>query len=442
MGNYTKPNTIEDFHRNFEQLKPLMNPTMAYYESSRCLFCYDAPCIEACPTDIDIPLFIKQIKTGNLSGAARTIYTQNYFGNACGKVCPTEVLCEGACVYNHQDVKPIEIGRLQNYATQHAMDNELTLFVPGKDTGKKVAVIGAGPAGISCAAELRVYGHQVDVYEAKDAAGGLALFGTAPYKITNMEVINEVRYIKKQLGINIFYNKAITNASSIEQLEQQYDAIFLGIGLGNTRTLALDESKYSNVFGATEFIERLKTDPLNTKVGTNVVVIGGGNTAMDAASECARMGADVVTLVYRRSEKSMGAYKFELELARSVGVRTIFESRISKVLGEGTVESLVCNKTFTHNEQLENVQGSDFVLPCDMLILATGQQKQTSLLDLMQVDYDKRGRVITKAGTYQTSNPIYFCGGDALNGGAEVVNACGEAKQAARQINDFLTLKS
>ena len=196
MAEYTAPTTEKDLENRFGQIKPYMNPTMAYYESSRCLFCYDAPCVKACPTSIDIPLFIRQIHTGNLDGAARTIYDSNYFGNICGKVCPTEVLCEGACVYNLQEVKPIEIGRLQSFATSRAIERNRKLYEPAPPNGHKVAVIGAGPASISCACELRMRGYEVDIFEALNHPSGLALYGCAPYKVTNNDVLGEIIYLQ------------------------------------------------------------------------------------------------------------------------------------------------------------------------------------------------------------------------------------------------------
>jgi glutamate synthase (NADPH/NADH) small chain len=441
MGDFTRPESQEEFFDNFGQIKPLMNATMAHYESSRCLFCYDAPCVQACPTGIDIPLFIRQINNGNLVGAAKTIYDKNYFGNACGKVCPTEVLCEGACVYTEQDVKAVEIGRLQNHATQAAIDKDEHIFNIGKSNGKKVAIIGAGPAGISCACELSSLGYTVDIYEANSKAGGLALYGTAPYKILNKEVISEVNYLQKQFGFTIHYNNSIENKKQVDELESNYDAIFLGIGLGVTRSLSMRGEDLNNCEGATEFIERLKMDPIHTHVGQKVVVIGGGNTAMDAASESARMGAEEVILIYRRAKDSMRAYDFELELAKSVGVKSIFEVQPIEILGETNVEGIRCSFTHNNNGELERVQGSEFVIPCDMVIKATGQEKMKSFLDLMQIEYDQSGRIKTSSGSFQCSNNRYFSGGDALNGGAEVVNACAEAKMAAHEIHTFIQNK-
>jgi glutamate synthase (NADPH/NADH) small chain len=439
MGEFKHPETEEAFHENFAQIKPLMNATMAYYESSRCLFCYDAPCITACPTGIDIPLFIRQINTGNLNGAARTIYASNYFGHICGKVCPTEVLCEGACVYNEQDVKPIEIGRLQSFATTNAMETGYQIHHPGDLNGKRVAVVGAGPAGIACACELSSFGYEVDLFEAREHPSGLALYGTAPYKITNDEVLDEVKYLQDQFGFNMLFNQRIETKAAFEKLEQEYDALFLGIGLGNTRPTNTPGENLGNCFGATEFIEELKLNPTETHVGKNVVVIGGGNTAMDAASESARMGAEEVTLIYRRSKEEMRAYGFEFDLAKLVGVQAIFNANVISIYGDENVERITCIQTKNADGKLETIPESEFELECDMLIRATGQLKMTSLLDLIGLDHDSRGRIIVDVSSYQCSNQKYFAGGDAVNGGAEVVNACAEGKKAAQGIHQFLS---
>ena len=267
MSEFKRPTTPEELAQNFKQIKPVMNDNEAYYESSRCLFCYDAPCIQACPTSIDIPLFIRQINSGNINGAAKTIYDSNYFGNTCGKVCPTEVLCEGACVYNNQNVKPIEIGRLQSHATTNAIQKEVQFYQAGADNGKKIAVLGAGPAGISCACELRLEGYTVDIYEAKSQPSGLTLYGVAPYKITNEEAVTEMDYLQKQFGFNVHYNQSIKTADDLKNLEEKYDAIFLGIGLGETSATGIPGEDLANSTGATEFIEQIKINPLNTFVG-------------------------------------------------------------------------------------------------------------------------------------------------------------------------------
>jgi glutamate synthase (NADPH/NADH) small chain len=439
MPEFKQPTTAHDLELAFAQLKPYMNPTMAYYESSRCLFCYDAPCVTACPTGIDIPLFIRQINTGNVDGAAKTIYDSNYFGNICGKVCPTEVLCEGACVYNHQDVKPIEIGRLQSYATSQVIEKEKRLYQPAPANGKKVAVIGAGPAGISCACELRLMGYEVTIFEAKKHPSGLAIYGCAPYKVTNEDVLDEIVWLQEQFGFEILYNHPIQTAEQIKSLEANFDAIFLGIGLGATRPMGIPGENFENCFGATEYIEQVKINPLKVRVGKKVVVIGGGNTAMDAASESARLGAEEVTLVYRRSKAEMGAYEFEYELAKGVGVKGIFNAVPTAILGNGQVEGVRFIKTHSENGRVISVPGSEFELNCDTMILATGQEKLTGFLSLIEgLEWNKDGSIKVNAETFQTTNPKYFAGGDAVNGGAEVVNAAAEGKAAARGIGQLI----
>ncbi len=440
MPEYKRPKSPTEYAENFAPIHPLMNDTQAHYESSRCLFCYDAPCINACPTGIDIPLFIRQINSGNVTGAARTIYEANYFGHACGNVCPTEVLCEGACVYNHQDVKPIEIGRLQSYATDQVIRTDKQLFQPARPNGYKVAVIGAGPAGISCACELRMYGYEVDILEAKELPSGLTVYGVAPYKITNEEALEEMAWLEKQFGFCVYYKRPIKSRADLDQLEEQYDAIFLGIGLGNTRPMGLPGEELEGVWGATEFIEQLRLEQENAMAGQRVVVVGGGNTAMDAASESARMGAEVVGIAYRRSQAEMGAYPFEYELAKGAGVSAWFNAQPVAIHGESQVIGIRLVQTETVDGKVQQLPDSEFDLPCDMVILATGQEKQTSFLSqIHDLSLDKKGRIQVKAD-HQTDNPMYFAAGDAVNGGAEVVNAVAEGKKAARGIHDYLFL--
>ncbi len=442
MSEYNRPTTKEEFDRNFAQKKPLMNETEAYYESSRCLFCYDAPCVTACPTGIDIPLFIKQIQTGNAIGAAETIFDQNWFGNACGKICPTGVLCEGACVYNHQGVKPIDIGRLQTYATDKAIKKKEKLFEPGKPNGRKVAVIGAGPAGISCACELRTLGYEVDIYEAKGKPSGLTVHGTAPYKITNEEVLDEMEYLQEQLGYNVKYNSPVTSKEQLQKLEKDYDAIFLGVGLGPTAELPLPGSTLENVIGAVEFVEELRMKQHKVHVPDRVVVIGGGNTAMDAASETARMGAQEVILAYRRSRDEMGGYDFEYELARSAGARGMFNVQPVEILddGSGKAKGVKFIRTEAEDGVLKHIEGSEFVVECDWVIKATGQAKLAEFFSKIDnLEFDGSKRIIVNPETGQTKNPKYFAGGDAINGGAEVVNGAHDGKLAAKGIHGWLT---
>ena len=440
MSEFKPPANSKEFEANFKQLKPLMNDTQAYYESSRCLFCYDAPCIQACPTGIDIPLFIRQINTGNKEGAAKTIFNANYFGYACGKVCPTEVLCEGACVFNHQDVRPIEIGSLQTYATDQVISNKTSLFELAQDRGKKVAIIGAGPAGISCACELQLLGYSVAVFEAKALPSGLTVHGIAPYKITNQEVLDEMNWLQNQFGFEIVYNRKIESGDDFKVLEENYDAIFIGIGLGKTRKLGLIGENLSNSIGAVEFIEGLRLDPLKTKVPPKVIVIGGGNTAMDAASEAARLGAESVILAYRRDKSDMSAYDFEFELAKSVGVKGLFNVQPVEIMGNEKVTGVKFMLTKEVGNQPEIIPGTEFVEACDLVIKATGQEKQQSVLqEIENLQLDSKGRISVNKSTFQTNNPKYFAGGDAVNGGAEVVNAAADGKQAAKGIHFYLS---
>ncbi|MEO8446486.1 MAG: FAD-dependent oxidoreductase [bacterium] len=438
MSEFTPPVNETEFENNFEQIKPLMNDTQAYYESSRCLFCYDAPCISACPTHIDIPLFIKQINSGNSMGAANTIYNSNYFGYSCGKVCPTDVLCEGACVYNLQDVKAIEIGRLQSYATSKAIINNKKFYNIPEPSGKKVAIIGAGPAGISCACELRQSGHEVDIYESKSKPSGLTVYGVAPYKITNKEALDEMKYLQDQFGYKIIFNTSVNSKEDFEELEKKYDAVFLGIGLGETSELMIKGEDLDNCTGAVEFISELRIEQHKVKVGKKVIVLGGGNTAMDAASESSRMGAQKVILAYRRSKEEMGAYEFEYDLAKSVGVEGMFNVTPVEIIGNGKVEGVRFAETKIVNGK-PGASDDTFIIECDMVIKATGQMKQKSILDnIKDLKFDDKGKVIVNAETFQTSNKKYFAAGDMVNGGAEVVNAVSEAQIAADAINNFL----
>jgi glutamate synthase (NADPH/NADH) small chain len=363
------------------------------------------------------------------------------------EVCPTEVLCEGACVYNHSDVKPIEIGRLQSYATYQAITTGKTFYTPGAAVGKKVAVIGAGPAGISCACELRMKGVEVDVFDSKAMPSGLTIHGVAPYKITNEDVLDEMAYLEKQFGYKLFHNTTISAKEDIEQLQNKYDAIFLGIGLGTTSELKIPGEELKNVFGAVEFIEEIKIHHHFVKVPNKVIVLGGGNTAMDAASESARMGAETVILAYRRSKEEMGAYEFEYELAKSVGVKGMFNvapleivSRQSSIVSQGlaVVGGVKFIRTKTVNGKVENIPGSEFIEECDCVIKATGQSKQISFLNLIH-DLQLNGNGTIKVNDdFQTMNKKYFAAGDVVSGGEEVVNAVADGKKAANGILKYL----
>ncbi|NOY60482.1 MAG: NAD(P)-dependent oxidoreductase [Calditrichaeota bacterium] len=439
MPEYQRPTNKLEFDKNFEQIKPLMSETEAYYESSRCLFCYDAPCTKACPTNIDVPLFIRQINSGNINGSAKTIYQSNYFGRVCGYVCPTEVLCEGACVYNNQKIKPVEIGRLQAFATHHSIQKNKKYFTLAKNNGKKVAVIGAGPSGISCACELRKLGFTVDVFEAKSHPSGLIIYGVAPYKITNQDVLEEMDYLENQFGYHVHYNTPILEKNDLKRIDSNYDAVFVGIGLGNTTKIGIPGEDLKNCVGAVEFIENLKMKKHQTKIGKKVIVIGGGNTAMDAASEAARMGAEKVVLCYRRSINEMRAYWFEYDLAKNAGTSSVFKAVPLEIVGDGKVEGVKFARSEIVDGKVRLIPGSEYIEPCDMVIKATGQARLQNFLNMIDnLKLDEKGRIVVNAGSGQTDNPKYFAGGDAVNGGKEVVNAAADGKIAAKGIQQYL----
>jgi glutamate synthase (NADPH/NADH) small chain len=389
---------------NFADIAPPLTSDAALLEANKCLFCYDAPCTLACPTHIDVPAFIKKIATGNLRGSARVILDANPFGHSCARACPVEVLCEGACVLNARDEQPIKIALLQRHATDYVLERNLKLFEPGPTSGKRVAVIGAGPAGLACARDLRRKGHAVTVYESKPQPGGLNTYGIAEYKLKADVALAEVEDIL-ELGIEL---KTGTPVDAIEPLLADYDAVFVGIGLGNTNRLGIPGEDLRGVVDALTFIEHLKTHPYReTPVGRNVIVIGAGNTAIDAVTQAKRLGAASATIVYRRGEKDMSCYHYEYELAKRDGCGFRFYTVPERVMGNGAVDGLTVRTT----------SGSE-TIPCDMVIVAIGQ--------------GERAIAIPK-------DPRVFVGGDCANGGAEIVNAAAEGVAAAKQIHERLT---
>lgn len=431
MAEFHPPQNASEFAANFALIKPPMNDTEASYESARCLFCYDAPCVQACPTGIDIPLFIRQIQEGRPASAAKTIYQSNYFGHACGQVCPTEVLCEGSCVYVKQGVPAVGIGRLQSYATANVIARDQSVFRLAPNVAKKVAVIGAGPAGIACACELRAHGVQVDVFEAKARPSGLTVHGVAPYKITNEAALSEMDYLIRHFGLTMHYESPIASAEALQQLANDFDAVFVGIGLGETADIHIPGENIAGYHGAVEFIETLRMQQHGVQVPKTVVVLGGGNTAMDAASECARMGAERVVLAYRRSREEMGAYGFEFDLAKNVGVESLFNAAPLEVLGTDHVEGIRLVRTKTEHGRVVPIENETVEIACDWVIKATGQTKQTGwLAQISGLATDSSGRIQVNAD-FQTTNPQFFAGGDAVNGGKEVVNAAADGKAAA-----------
>ncbi len=427
---------------NLSEIKPPFSAQEAVVEANRCLFCYDAPCIKACPTGIDVPTFIRKITTGNLTGAARTILEANVLGASCARVCPTQVLCEGACVLLDLEKKPIQIGRLQRHATDHVARHGIeVLEPPATRNGQRVAVLGAGPAGLGCAAELARLGYAVTVFEKKPAGGGLNTYGIAYYKMRPEVSLDEVRSIER-LGVGFRYGVELGRDLSGADLERDHDAIFIGIGLGAANRLGIAGEDLPEVIDALEFIEWIHTRPLDqVPVGRRVVVLGSGNTAIDAVTQAKRLGAEEATIVYRRGPADMSAYAFEYELAKADGSSFVFAAAPVEVLGkDGHVAALRLARTAVDAGRVTVVPGSEWTIPCDLVLKAVGQEKQVGLLRRLfpTLAVDSKGRVAHDASTMQTNLPRVFVGGDAASGGREVVNAVAEGKKAARGIHALL----
>ncbi len=444
--------SIEQIEQNFAEINPPLSQAEAVFEANRCLYCYDAPCAHACPTHIDVPSFIKKIASGNLTGSARVIFDANPIGATCARVCPVEVLCEGACVEKTLMAKPIEIGRLQRYATDHAMANDKRIFQAGTPNGKSVGIIGAGPAGLSCAAYLARLGYDVTVYDKKSLPGGLDTYGMAEYKMSQGVSVKEAEQVAKlgvkfQLGTEIVVMpqppalageltednpKLIAyNSADNTDLLAKHDAVFIGVGLGATNSLNIAGEELAGVFDALHFIEYIKTrDWARIPLGKTVAVIGAGNTAIDAVTQAKRLGAERVLLVYRKTAREMPAYEYEFELAKKDGIEFLWQSAPVEILGNGSVAALRCQKT----------DGSEafFDVPCDMVIKAIGQTKQTGLFQNIGIAADERGRVAVNE-LMKTSNPRIFAGGDCVNGGAEAVDAAQAGKLAAQGIHFTLS---
>jgi glutamate synthase (NADPH/NADH) small chain len=427
---HNSPLNIEQIERNFRDISPPLNEAEAMMEANRCVYCYDAPCMHACPTHIDVPSFIKKIASGNLTGSARVIFDANPIGATCARVCPVEVLCEGACVEKTLMNKPIEIGRLQRYATDHVMLSDRQIFQKGAPNGKSVGIIGSGPAGLSCATYLARLGYDVTIYDKKSLPGGLDTYGMAEYKMTQAVSVKEAEQVA-ELGVKFQLNTEIGRDVLFADLQVNHDAVFLGVGLGSTNKLNVPDENLPGVIDALDFIERVKTRDWKTvPLGRTVAVIGAGNTAIDAVTQAKRLGAERVFMVYRKTEKDISAYEYEYELAKKDGVEFIWQAAPIEIVGNGKVSALRCQKTDGSNEV--------FDVPCEMVIKAIGQQKQVGFLQNIGVQFDEKGRVAINE-MMQTSNPRIFAGGDCVNGGAEAVDASQMGKLAAQGIHFNLT---
>jgi glutamate synthase (NADPH/NADH) small chain len=430
------PLPMTQLEENFADIAPPLTRDAALVESSKCLFCHDAPCMIACPTHIDVPSFIKKINTGNLKGSARVILDANPMGHSCARACPVEVLCEGACVLNDRDEEPIKIALLQRYATDYAIEKDLRLFEPGANTGKKVAIIGAGPAGLSCAQDLRRMGHAVTIFDANRAPGGLNTYGIAEYKMRPPIALAEAKMVI-DLGAEIKSGVTIGKDVSFEDLRKQYDAVLVAVGLSGTKKLGIPGEDLPGVLDALRFIEHLKTHPYDkTPVGKHVIVVGAGNTAIDAVTQAKRLGAETATIVYRRGPEEMPAYDYEFQLAKRDNCDFKFFTVPKRVIGTDRVTGLECVRSKIGppgkdgKPTLVEIPDSTHVLPCDMLMRATGQGRNAEFL--------KTAGITIQDGKVVSTLPNVFVAGDCLSGGAEIVNAAAEGKAAAADINAAL----
>ncbi len=421
----------------FKDKRPRYTPGEAVVEANRCIYCTDAPCVNACPTGIDIPTFIHKIATGNTRGAARTIFEANLLGTSCARVCPVEVLCVGDCVYNHWDREPINIGRLQRFATETAIEQDRALIKKQKaktKSGKKVALIGGGPASIACAGYLSLMGHESVIFEKREVPGGLNTTGIAPYKMPSKGAIDELNWVLELGDIEIKTGQTI-DAELAGKLADQYDAVFVGIGLGADSKLGLEGEDGGGVYGAVDLIEQLKLDPKLTLDGVQrAVVVGGGNTAIDIAHELAILGVPEVYMAYRRGFDRLSAYGHEIEWGRVDGVRV----RVNAVPtgfarhDDGSLKGIVLAET----EDGRAKDGTEQLMEAQLVAVAIGQARLTELAKAFAgVELDDKGRVKVDEATCRTGNAKVYAGGDCVNGGKEVVNAVQHGKLAAKAMH-------
>lgn len=441
--------SLSDLEKNFQEVEPGLTDREAIEEANRCLYCYDAPCIKACPTGIDIPAFIKKIASGNLKGSAKTIMLSNPVGASCARVCPTEELCEGACVLNHS-TKPIMIGKLQRYATDWAIRNEEVLFEAGKKNGKTVAVVGGGPAGLSAARELARMGYTVTIFEAEKEAGGLNTYGIVSFRLPQKISFWEVNQVKS-LGVQIRTNTRVGKDISAKELLDHYDAVVLAVGMGKVPMLGIEGEDLDGVYDAIEFIKETKTNPLTDKlVGKRVVVIGAGNTAIDGATCSVRLGAENVKILYRRTKEEMTAYDFEYEFAKQDGVEFRWLTAPKRIIGDenGKVTHIECVRMKLGEPDADGrrrpvpIEGSEFTMRVDVVIKAIGQTRHLDLIQEFGLEHDD-GVVKVNPENYQTSNQKVFACGDVIfakgQGEAMVVTAAQQGKEAAYAIHQYLT---
>jgi len=429
----------------FEDFKLPLLRDAAVAEANRCLFCHDAPCIKACPTAIDIPQFIRKITTDNVRGSAKTIFESNILGMSCARVCPVEVLCVGACVYNELEQPPIEIGKLQRYATDRAYEAGWTFFEAGEPTGKRVALIGAGPASLAAAHELRRFGHACTIFEKRATIGGLNAFGVAPYKMKADRAMTEVEWVLSIGGIEVKTGVGVgsgtstgANDVSLESLEREFDAVFVGVGLGADSKLGIPGEERAGVHGAVAWIEAMKLGAIDTKSIRRAAVIGGGNTAIDVVREVAGLGIPHVEMIYRGTREGMSGYAHEWTAALAEGAHAEWRAVATTIEGDaGRVERVRCVRV---DDNKRPIAGSEFVVEADLVLLAIGQSKLGAMLASLGGITVESGRIRTDANGF-TGRAKWYAGGDCRNGGKEVVNAAAEGKRAAQAIDAAISPK-
>lgn len=425
---------------NFIDLAPPLSDKQVLVASERCLFCYDAPCIKACPTSIDIPLFIRKINTGNVHGAAKEILSANILGGSCARVCPTETLCEEVCVRNTQEGDPVNISGLQRHAVDNLNTDMPYPFTREPDTGKHVAVVGAGPAGLACAHRLARFGHQVTIYEAANKSGGLNEYGIAHYKLVDNYAQQEVDFVLQIGGIEIKHGVALGKDVTLTQLQQEHDAVFVGIGMSDVNALNVQGEDAKGVEDAVDYIAKLRqVDKLSElPVGRRVVVIGAGMTAIDIAVQSKKLGAEQVTMVYRRDKSAMGASEHEQELALQNGVAFVLNAQPKEVLSdENGVTAMTFNKTETQNGKLVTTE-EIIEIGCDTIFKAIGQKFDASPFGDNGPALDKRNRIAVDEN-FASSMAGVYAGGDCIDGADLVVEAVDHGNKAALGIHNFLT---
>ena len=428
----------DEIARNFSDLHPPLSRSEALIAADRCYFCYDAPCTTACPTGIDIPGFIQKIRSDNIRGSAHSILRENIMGGMCARVCPTEVLCEEACVRNTHEEKPVEIGLLQRYATDPIFDQKTPLFSRAASTGRKIAVVGGGPAGLSCAHRLAMLGHDVVVFNRDNKPGGLNEYGIAAYKTIDNFAQQEVEYILSIGGIELRNGETLGKDFTLQELRDSYDAVFIGIGLGSTNTLGLDRESLPGVDSAIRYIAEIRqADDLGKlPVGRRVVVIGGGMTAIDIAVQSKRRGAEVVALVYRRGPEQMGASRYEQDLAQINGVTIHHWAKPVELLGNGHVATIRFERTVLDNDGRLTSQGDRFELTADTVFKAIGQILDVGVLGTDAAGLEIRHDRIVVNETGRTALPDVWAGGDCVAGGDDLtVTAVQQGKVAAIDID-------